>query len=271
MDDKIMANNGVVPVTRKRHGDRYWQRFNTYAFAASQVTCPVVSPEVLQVAAAFPMLFQSDGERIEPVALFSMTAGLASPFVSDDGKWLACYVPSALRCFPFRAERLGKKQYRLLVDEASGLISSDPEDMPFFTRDGRVTTELQSVLDFFRMREAAVRETYKICKRIQSLGLFSRFGPASGSNSLPELLMVDEDELAEYLGSGSNEPIPVTALRMIHAHQVSLSHCEWLSEAQCQRQKYRPKPSSGLCGFVSALGQDMIRLQHENRVTYAQG
>lgn len=266
-----MARDGIFPVNYERHHNRYWRRFTSFEFAAKLNFCPIVITEVLQVAAAFPIAFHSRNDAIEPVALLSMAPETVSPFVARDGRWLACYVPSVLRCFPFEVESKGAAHCRLLVNETSELVTCDPHDVPFFKGKDRLTPELQSVLGFFRVREAAARETAKVCKHIQELNLFSPLTRGTETERSTNLLVIDANRLVECLNGTGTNLISNEALRLIHAHQVSLSHCDWLSCAQNQRNSQSTTERAGLSNFVAAVGQDMTLSQNACQVTYALG
>ncbi|MEM9105557.1 MAG: SapC family protein, partial [Pseudomonadota bacterium] len=84
-----MERKKLVPVTVARHGNMYWKRFSSYAFAADLTETAVVSAEIPQTAAAFPIVFREIDEKIGPVAILSLVANRLTPFVSSDGQWLA--------------------------------------------------------------------------------------------------------------------------------------------------------------------------------------
>ena len=120
-----MVQNGLTPVTRLNHGHRYWRRFTSFEFARHLPECPVVEPEILQAAAAFPIAFRAISGEVEAVALLSVHAEGSTPFVSDEGTWLAQYLPSALRCPPFQVDLTGAQSEPqpagcLMVDENDG-------------------------------------------------------------------------------------------------------------------------------------------------------
>jgi len=260
-----MAQNGLFPVSVARHKQRYWRRFSSYSFAKDMQECPIVNTEVLTAAAAFPIVFKVIDGDIQPITLLSLRSDQPSPFVSADGRWLACYVPSILRCYPFQAgpTKDGLDGSRLFVDETSGLVTNDPDDERFVV-DGQLSPALCAVRSFLENRHAAEEETLRLCRGLVADDLFVTLKERD-QVLLPEgCLTVDTAKL-------SSLPIPRVAalwqsgaLQLIHAHQVSLSHCAWLDCVQrnptAPAQPVNSTPSTGTRAFLDAIAFDAARL-----------
>ena len=121
-----MAQNGLYPVTYDKYANRFWKRFSSFSFARHQHLCPIVEHEVPLTAAAYPMVFRKSDNWVEPVAVLSLSPREPTPFVSGDGRWLASYIPSVLRCPPFKTEQCtsrSENQMQLMVDETLGLVT----------------------------------------------------------------------------------------------------------------------------------------------------
>nr|WP_170333628.1 SapC family protein [Ruegeria arenilitoris] len=257
-----MTQNGLFPVSRDRHQARYWQRFTSYGFARELSECPVIHTELCQIAAAFPIMFRKTRSGIRPFAVFSLTAGPV-PFVSTQGRWLASYVPSILRCYPFSAEPLTdtppntNQPFRLLVDEASGLVTDDIRDEPFFTTDGTLTPDLCAVCAFFQSHTTANAATRRMCDIIDKMDLFKPLLHHDGIDLEPEWLGIDFARMEALSQPHKLLLMNNNALGLIHAHQVSLSHCAWVFKAQ-QKQLHRspdaesPELNGFLCAMASA-------------------
>ncbi|NVO57775.1 SapC family protein [Rhodobacteraceae bacterium B1Z28] len=258
-----MAQNGLTPISYPRHGHRFWRRFTSYEFARNVTDCPVVETEILQIAAALPIAFRSVAEGHEPVAILSLIPESSTPFVSGDGAWLAPYVPSALRCPPFHVSRVKacenepKTQLQLLVDETLGLLTDDPTDEAFFDPTGELTPELQKILAFFQARTVAADETFELCRIIDGMKLFTPLTRHLGMEYPPGLLGINSRALRDLPQAQKAVLTNSEALRLIHAHQVSLSHTAWLMRAQQQARQHSPHPKSGelsdVSGFLDAM------------------
>ena len=264
----MVTQTDLVPISKARHGHRFWRRFTSYEFARPLAEVPVVAEETLHGASAFPLAFRRGPSGVAPVALLSLIPGQDTPFVSQDGRWLGTYVPSYLRGHPFAAqpphETTGKTdQMALWVDEASGLITDDPRDEPFFAPDGTLAPGLAQVVQFFSNRAAAMQATGALCATIEAMELFIPLRSHEGVELPPGLLTIDQDRLNSLPDAHLVLLTRQEALRLIHAHQVSLQHCLWLDKAgrQMGLTKDTPAPDTtppsneALDGFLSALAQ----------------
>ncbi len=214
-------------------------------FARHMQLCSVVATKILPVAAAFPILFQKTGQRFEPVALFSLDAEAQTPFVDEAGKWRAQYLPSALRCHPFQAQPLpgdDPNKAQLFVDEGTGLVTDNPTDEPFYDQNGALTPELKKVLGFFQDREAAVRDIRHQCAGIKDM--FVPLRSHSGITLPPELFAIDTKRF-DAMDLGKIQRNAAAVLRLFHAHEISLSHLQWLQRAQRAIRKAEPEQSRG--------------------------
>lgn len=254
-----MVQNGLTPVTRLNHGHRYWRRFTSFEFARHLPECPVVEPEILQAAAAFPIAFRVVSGEVEAVALLSVHAAGSTPFVSDEGTWLAQYLPSALRCPPFQVDLTGAQSEPqpagcLMVDETLGLVTDDPRDECFFDADGKLTPELVKVQRFLCQRAAAKQNTLTLCRVIQGMNLFSPLDQLTSVECPDGLLGVSLRAVHSLPQSHKSLLTNSGALRLIHAHQVSLSHVAWLTQAQRQMvDRASGRASSEISGFLDAV------------------
>ena len=259
-----MAQKGLFPIGRERHGTRFWHRFTSYDFARPLTEVPVVAAEIRQAASAFPVAFRAVDTGVRPVAVLSLMSGQDTPFVSARGRWLAPYVPAALRCHPFYARSTGTQgQMAVLVDETSGLITDDPRDEPFFLPDGTASAGLAAVVTFLQNREAAAQEMASICATLDAMALFTPLASHEGVD-LPEgMLGIDVDRLGALPDAHIVLLMRAGALGLFHAHQLSLQHCHWLAQAGLQKATpptdTTPPGNESLDDFLCALAQ-----AHEN-------
>lgn len=252
-----MSQNGLFPVSLARHRNLYWQRFTSYDFARRLPVCPITAAEVLPAAASLPVVFREDDGQIEPISILSLRSDQQTPLVSEDGRWLGLYIPSQLRCYPFKAGpgHSASTGPVLLIDETSGLVTQDPKAEPFFTSAGQLTRDLCAVRTFLQECEAAMLETRRLCQKIASQGLFSPLHDFDGVPLPGNVLTIAPDRLSRLSQNQISTLMNSGALRLIHAHQVSMSHCSWLSKIQT-RGSATNQISENLKGFIAAMGQD---------------
>lgn len=261
----------LVAVSPQSHGARYWRRFESYGFARATHCVDIVMAEVAPAASAFPLVFRKrqDDRGIDPVALLSFGSSEPTPFVTNDGNWRGTYVPSALRAHPFAAQFTDKAgEMTLLVDEASGLITQDPNDQPFFDADGTPATALEKVIEFFRTRARSALQTQKACRALQTAELFTPLRDFAGMDQadLDRLYTIN----AERLDALSDDSLPDLwhsgALRLAEAHRVSLCHVGWMLRAERASagiDRHVPdapsQPDTALSGFLDALSDAQDR------------
>lgn len=253
---------GRVAISKERHGGRFWRRFESYAFARELRCVPVVLAEIEQAASAFPLVFRRDAPTgaVEIVALLHLTRDAPSPFVSAEGGWRGTYVPSGLRAHPFSATPTGEGgEMALLVDEASGLVTDDPRDEPFFDAGGAPSEALDEVIAFFRTRAASEHATRAACAALDAAGLLSPLAPLPGMSEADArgFLAVD----AAALGAVTDPALAPLwhggALGLAQAHRVSLCHAGWIARAlragMGTGAATTAPAEAGLSGFLDAL------------------
>jgi len=256
-----VTRTGQVAISQERHGGRFWRRFTSYAFARDTYSVPVVLAELEPAASAFPLVFRPTASSgIEVHALLHLTADAPSPFVARDGGWRGTYVPSALRAHPFTAIPAGADgEMALLVDEASGLVTDDPRDEPFFDERGVPSAALDQVIAFFRTRAQSGRATRIACAALQAAGLLSPLAPLPGmkASDADGLFGIDTAALESLNHAALPELWTSGALRIAHAQRVSLCHAGWMARAlQAGADRAPPTPQAAdtrLTGFLDAL------------------
>lgn len=264
-----MERNALVPITYQRHRNRHWTRFTSYHFAAQYRACDIVNDEVLSVAAAFPIVFRDHQGKLTPHALLSLSNSSSTPFVSGDGRWLASYVPSALRCPPFHlgtADTQKPLQQQLCVDEASGMVGDGPGGEAFFAQNGRFTDELMNVETFLKARAESLKNAQELCQILSSFNLLEAQSHHNGCRLPDGCYMLAEKRLAETPQSSISQLAQTGALRLLYAHLISKSHLSWLNLAQKRSgtthldKNYTKNSdvSAFLTAFANAQGDDII-------------
>lgn len=261
-----VTQTGQVAISKERHGGRFWKRFASYAFARSRQSVPIVLAELEPAASAFPLVFRSTATGpVEPQALLHLTAGEASPFVTPEGSWRGTYVPSALRAHPFAATPTGAGgEMALLVDEASGLVTDDPKNEPFFDETGVPSAALEQVIAFFRTRAQSELATQTACAALQTAGLFRPLDPLPGMAEADAagFLTIDSAALDAIDSAALPKLWHSGALRLAQAHRVSLCHAGWMARALRAGADFTPRTTgpaassgadAGLSGFLDAL------------------
>lgn len=268
-----MVQNGRVPVTTQRHSKCSWHRFASYDFARTTTVCELVASEIPIVAASFPIGFLTDGELPRPVCIMSVLDGEPNPFIANDGRWLASYVPSALRCHPFHAAPVDRREtghentFNLLVDETTGLVTPDSSGLPFFTPDMTPSQELGAVISFMRRYMAEQQAAVSACAVLAELKLLAPLQRGSPLTLDLPLCGIDFARLAELSPPETSLMMTSGAMQIAYSHLVSLSHCAWLENLQTAALRTQSacgafQPSE-LDGFLTAVATAQSKAQDE--------
>jgi hypothetical protein len=264
----------IVPVRQDRHGRRFWRRFISWEFARAHRTVPIVLGEQEHVAATLPIVFAQTDSGPWPVALTRLVGQGACALVSSCGQWRGSYVPSILRAHPFSSQRCENGDTELLVNEASGLVTDDREDEPFFDVNGGPSSGLRQVMAFFHERASAENRTRlamsELCARAPLIPLERR-------QELPRMdvqgLFIPDRRRIEALGRADLAVLHrCEALALVQAQAVSMHHLPVLAAAEaqlnrsaCQHFGVTPAAPTGaggdapLSGFLDALAQSRDR------------
>lgn len=255
-----MGKTKLFPVSYERYWKSRWKRFKSYHFARNICECSVVLEEILPTSAAFPVIFRKRQDEVEPVAIFSIFETQETPFVSEDGRWLAAYIPSELRCPPFHlldqsGDPASEKEF--CVDEASGFVSESVDGEPFFDCHGNLSVELKRVKSFLTTRLDCLHSTKALCHLLFTMGILEAADQVNGIQLPQGSLIASEGHLNSLLGHEKSNLQQTGALKLVYAHLVSLSHLKWLHSVQSSmcdtsiKEKYTK--NSDVSDFLTAI------------------
>jgi hypothetical protein len=238
----------LVPITAAQHGNKCWRRYSSYAFAANSAAAAVVASELPRAAVALPIAFLLRDQQ-QPDAGYTLAAVLGlepnvNLCVGVDGRWLARYVPSSFRGYPFRLFQSEDGKLGLCIDEDSGLVAEDGGE-PFFDDAGEVAAPLKEVMDFLADVERSRAKTVDICDLLQAHELIEPWKislqDSSGERPMEGLYRINEAALnqlpAEALAQLRDQGALVTA----YCQLISMQHLNGLGELAKVREQSAPK------------------------------
>ncbi|MCC5992834.1 MAG: SapC family protein [Rhodobacteraceae bacterium] len=263
----------LVLLSRERHSGLRWRKPEDYGFARAQHHVPLVLAEIEVAAAALPVLFAEDpaGGLPRPVALLRLNAD-HSPYVTQDGRWLAPYIPALLRVHPFSARpapQTGQTAPRmeLLVDESTGLITEDATALRFFDPLGAPSKALEKVVHFFQHYGASTRATRIAMQALaearspDGTGLFRAL--THRDQAMPGLLGLDRAAFDALDDSTFLKLRATGALPLAIAHFIARTQLDWLDRAERALSQgtqpntaptgTRTDPNDDVSGFLAAL------------------
>lgn len=191
----------MEPVTLEKHKNKSWCRFTSYDFASQKHVAALVRDEIIPAAHAMPLAFVPHAESFRLVAVMSTEPDI-NFCVGHDGRWLAGYIPSLFRSYPFSLARIESKGLPVLcVDESSGLIKSSAESaQPFFDSEGALSNSVKEVVRFLLKVEENRILTQQAVDALANAGVIvpwsAKVKLADGEKSLRGLFAIDKEKLA---------------------------------------------------------------------------
>ncbi|MGY6704512.1 SapC family protein [Roseinatronobacter sp.] len=286
----------LIALSRERHATRRWRKPAEYGFARARRLVPLVLAEIDLAAAAMPLVFAqgADNDLPQPVAVLRLTAE-TSAYVSDDGRWLAPYIPALLRVYPFSArpapqdDATGPPRMELLIDEGSGLISDDANDARFFDPYGAPSKALDAVIGFFRHYETsatATRTAMQALTQARTPDGASLFTPLRHGDTVQQGLLALDRAAFDALGDDSFLHLRAAgAIPLAMAHFISRTQLDWLGRAERALAQQPDPPNTAqdsaagsakpdIADFLSALAiaqQNDGQVQHAAPITTTKG
>ena len=214
-----------VPLSRSAHADTRWTKYTDYRFAASQMLVPVIGAELARAAAHMPVAFVSSEAGYLPMALLGLEQG-RNLFIDEQGRWLAEYVPAALRGQPFALGRGKGGQLMLCIDENSPLVGGAGGET-FFTAQGEATDDVRKTMDFLHRLEQGRAATAVACEALARQGclaplVFAVKDKAGGERRLEGLFQADEAALDKLDGEAFLALRAAGAIALAYGQLLSL-------------------------------------------------
>ncbi len=236
-------------ITKERHSNKRWRRFQNYKFASSDAVAPLVISEFGAALLKLPIAFiEVDGSYV-PVAVMGLESN-RNFLVNNEGRWGGGYLPECYRCYPFviaKPEGIGEGERVVCVDEGSGLVIdesiSEPEAERFFTPNGELSEMLEKIKTFLIEYANKQVATEAICNQFKSHNLFKEWtinwtienvsnqGSIEDDNSNPDtteiksidgLYCIDQDSLNGLEANALVELRETNALLAAHGQIYSM-------------------------------------------------
>ncbi len=233
-----------IKIQKGEHQNAGYQLSRTMEFAAGDISVPIVFDELGHIVASMTIGFQKNdlADTIELVALQSLKPD-SNAYVMPNGRWLAGYVPSYYRAFPFAllpGEGLG--ELFLSVDRSVFKETCEEGDVAFFEED-QLNPKLEQISAFLVECLKGRQRTLKLCKQLQSHGLIVEWPiPLAGLGEnekevLSGFYRIDSDKLKQLSESVLLELNQSGALKLAYAQELSASRIDRLFSMYQMKQK----------------------------------
>ncbi len=221
-----MSEN-VVPLSGKRHGKLRLKPLPSYAYAASTHMAILLPNEFPLACSIYPIVFVPQNERFQATVLLGLKES-RNLFVGKDGRWLARYIPAAIRRYPFSLARRESATGDLVLcfDESSGLLS-ESDGKPLFNEDGSPAEIVQQTNKFLREFVQFVRQGERLFndETFKTLLTPLRIQLGDGEKQTAGIagaFSIDEKKLQELSNEDFIELRKKGLIPLIYAHLLSL-------------------------------------------------
>ena len=235
---KKMYKNLVV-LDKEKHKDLKVNPLENLAFAKQSPYIPVLASEVVQVGAAFPVVFSADEE---PALISLVSLGSDSLAINEEGKWITSYVPSFLRKYPFTlaATKENADQKVILIDEEASIFSKS-RGKQLFKKSGEQSEVLSNAIKFLTNHENQTIITKNVAKLIADAGILEDREISVGEGDEKQVLVngfkvVDREKLNALSDDILADWVRKGIISMIDAHLKSLDNIQTLFNIAHQRQ-----------------------------------
>lgn len=160
--------NNWIAVSRTEHANTYFWPRQGYAFAAKDQVVPVLIAELTKLLPHYALGFIQRGDSYQPVALTGL-GGERNLYLNADGRWLASYVPSVLRGYPFALANAESGPQVLAIEQGS--ITDDESAQRLFNEEGQLTSGAQQTVDFLTECEKNRQLTSMACQALSQAGV----------------------------------------------------------------------------------------------------
>lgn len=231
-----MAN--LTAISHEQHGKKRWLRHPNYKFASADAISPLVADELAAAVQNMPVAFVKQGDSFILVAVQGLISG-ENLLVSLDGRWLANYTPIAYRYNPFLLLKNEQGNLVLCMDEASNLLTDQPEGEKFFEENGEPTQQIQDILNRLIQIENSRKYTQVVCDLLNRLNLIQPWPitlvTADGEKTVTGLFRVDEPALNSLTAEELLELRDCGALPVIYCQLLSMQHLNTLQTLHSHR------------------------------------
>lgn len=235
-----------LPIHSAQASKHGWKQRSTYLFALQDNCAPLLHVELAQALQHYVIAFLA-----RPAGAFELVAVLGlrqnqNLYVASSGQWLAPYIPSQYRGYPFALRPLkseaGQNSVALYFDHGSGLYREAPDAVKgeerFFNDSGQPEPAVQKVHAFLQQCLLGRQRSVRAVAALASAGLLQpwELAPAeAGTSALRGLHRINEEALAALGADAVHALHQVNALALVYAHIYSLPRLNALKKMAQQR------------------------------------
>lgn len=201
-------------INKTDHLHAGYKKYDNYNHAKTDTVAPLLMAELTQALPYYPLAFLQNPSKTESntvnyqlVTLHSLQPGL-NLYVNDNGQWMAPYIPSHYRSYPFKLIPNDQKENELTLcfDQDAQLVHDNAlaEDVVIFTPEAELTQDMKNLMSFLQQCESNRQLTHTLVNQLAEQDLIQPWSieiKASEDSEQPQtvkgLFKIDEQALKD--------------------------------------------------------------------------
>ena len=230
----------AVPLNSETHaGLKVSPSPQGFSFASSARTVLLATVEFYDASRHFPIIFRATSDNgILPVVLLGLEED-ENLFVDAAGNWTANYIPAYVRRYPFITTNGSEGEVTVCFDESFDGFNLEGGAALF--ENGEPTAKTREIQAFLQDYLERMQESSLFGTMLFQSGLLRQIDAQANLSdgrtyALNNLLVVDEQKLAQLPDTDIVKLFRSGMLALIHAHLLSLRNLNMLIERKAQRE-----------------------------------
>lgn len=242
MTTQLLFYERAVPLSKERHADWSVETGGDYSFARHVNAVPLLATEIPAAAAEYAIVFTGTSETVMPAALLGIRND-ENVYLTQNGGWLAKYIPAFVRRYPFVFSSSGNgSTFTLCLDEEFSGCNQDGRGQRLFDAETQATPYLEQMLTFTKNFQAQYEPTASFCKKLTDLKLLDPMKAQIKSKdgvemSLGGFMAVNRDRLKALPGDTLSELAKTNELELIYLQLASMKNVSAIAERVIAREE----------------------------------
>ena len=219
----------VIALDNKKHRKLGWIKPDNYMFTSKSTSVALTNYELRKAMMVYPIAFLKSDKRFSPIAILGIKKD-QNLFVDDDGQWLFGYIPVLFRTYPIILipQSDGKSGIGFIDD--SDLIGDDKDMIPFFSKDGDISSELNEIVDTGKISYSSRFDSFKISEALAKYELYEEWPLSAKLNdkkvNITGLWRINQMALQKLNGEALSELNKLNALTVIYSQLLSMQNIQ---------------------------------------------
>lgn len=241
-------------ISPTEHGNKRWFKPTHYGFAVKDRVVALGLSEIPKAMMSLPIAFIKSENAYMPAVVQGLAEG-QNLLVTPAGQWVADYIPTLYRSYPFKLAKNAGGQYVLCVDHDSGLITDTPAGFQFFTEEKALSAETNAVAAQLMQFESERARSAEICKLLDEHAVIEawpiQLQQGDEIQTIAGLYRINEKKLNELPAEALSAIRNLGGLMICYAQLFSMQHLQQLGSV-AQRTHWANTANIG-GGKVAAL------------------